>query len=203
MFSLVAAPMGQRFVFNWHASSRFVWENYESAAIPSRDSQHPAWKKSTFQIWFEANQPIWAQVQLARTKKIRTQWRHCPDDGWYLDYCLYWWRWRHSVTIVTQRLGRHLPRLSEIPGQIRDWPTSGWGLGKASCNPMRIILGEHVRCIKWEHADLKKIFDPITFTLMFELRHNLFSNVRTNVRKYVVTWLVHLRENNRRYPDNS
>ena len=29
---------------------------------------------------------------------------------------------------------------------------------------------------------------------MFELRHNILSNVRTNVRKYVVSWLKHSRE---------
>ena len=26
---------------------------------------------------------------------------------------------------------------------------------------------------------------------MFEQRHNILSNIRTNVRKYVVTWLEH------------
>ena len=31
--------------------------------------------------------------------------------------------------------------------------------------------------------------------------HNILSNVHTNVRKYVVTWLKHSRESNRRYPD--
>ena len=34
---------------------------------------------------------------------------------------------------------------------------------------------------------------PITFTRMFEPRHKILSNVRTNVRKYVVTWLERLR----------
>ena len=38
---------------------------------------------------------------------------------------------------------------------------------------------------------------PITFTRMFEPRHNILSNVRTNVRRYVVTWLEHSRECNR------
>ena len=37
-------------------------------------------------------------------------------------------------------------------------------------------------------------YRPITFTRMFELRHNILSNVRTNVRKYVATWLEHSRE---------
>ena len=32
---------------------------------------------------------------------------------------------------------------------------------------------------------------------MFEPRHNILSNVRTNVRKYDVTWLEHSRECNR------
>ena len=32
---------------------------------------------------------------------------------------------------------------------------------------------------------------PITFTRMFEPRHNILSNVRANVRKYVVTRLEH------------
>ena len=35
---------------------------------------------------------------------------------------------------------------------------------------------------------------PITITRMFELRHNILSNVSTNHRKYVVTWLEHSRE---------
>ena len=39
-------------------------------------------------------------------------------------------------------------------------------------------------------------------TRMFEPRHNILSNVRTNVRKYVVTWLKHSRDSNRRYPDH-
>ena len=42
---------------------------------------------------------------------------------------------------------------------------------------------------------------PITFTRMFEPRHNILSIVRTNVGKYVVAWLKHSRESNRRYPD--
>ena len=46
-------------------------------------------------------------------------------------------------------------------------------------------------------------YRPITFTRMFEPRHNVLSNIRTNVRKYVVTWLEHSREINRRYPDHS
>ena len=44
---------------------------------------------------------------------------------------------------------------------------------------------------------------PITFTWMFEPRHNILPNVCTNVGKYVVTWLEHSRESNRRYPDHS
>ena len=35
---------------------------------------------------------------------------------------------------------------------------------------------------------------------MFEPRHNILSNVRTNVRKYVMTWLERLRESNRPLP---
>ena len=46
-------------------------------------------------------------------------------------------------------------------------------------------------------------YRPITFTRMFEPRHNILSDVRTNFRKYVVTWLEHSRENNRRYPDHT
>ena len=38
---------------------------------------------------------------------------------------------------------------------------------------------------------------------MFEPRHNILSNIRTNVRKYVVTWLEHSRESNKLYPDHS
>ena len=34
----------------------------------------------------------------------------------------------------------------------------------------------------------------------FEPRHNLHSDVRTNVRKYVVTWLEHSCESNRPVP---
>ena len=37
--------------------------------------------------------------------------------------------------------------------------------------------------------------------LNHDTRHVL-SNVRTNVRKYVVTWLEHSRESNRRYPNH-
>ena len=45
---------------------------------------------------------------------------------------------------------------------------------------------------------------PITFTRMLEPRHNILSNhVRTNVRKYLVTWLELSHESNRRYPDHS
>ena len=32
---------------------------------------------------------------------------------------------------------------------------------------------------------------------MFEPRYNILLNVRTNVRKYVVTWIEHSRESNR------
>ena len=39
-----------------------------------------------------------------------------------------------------------------------------------------------------------------TFTRMFEPRHNILSNNRPNVRKYVVTWLEHSRECNRAVP---
>ena len=37
---------------------------------------------------------------------------------------------------------------------------------------------------------------PITFTRMFEPRHNILSNVRADVRHYVVSWLKHSRESN-------
>ena len=40
-------------------------------------------------------------------------------------------------------------------------------------------------------------YRPITFTRMFEPRHNILSNVRTNFRKYAVSWLEHLRESDR------
>ena len=40
----------------------------------------------------------------------------------------------------------------------------------------------------------------ITFTRMFEPRHNIHSNVRKNVGKYVVTWLEYSRESNRPVP---
>ena len=43
----------------------------------------------------------------------------------------------------------------------------------------------------------------ITFTRIFEPRHNILSNVHTNVRKYVVTRLEHSRESDRRYPAHS
>ena len=46
-------------------------------------------------------------------------------------------------------------------------------------------------------------YRPITFTRMFEPRHNILSNVRTNVQMYVVSWLEHSCESNRRYPDHS
>ena len=35
---------------------------------------------------------------------------------------------------------------------------------------------------------------PITFTRMFEPRHNILSNVRADIRMYVVSWLEHLRK---------
>ena len=35
---------------------------------------------------------------------------------------------------------------------------------------------------------------------MFEPRHNILSNVRTDIRKYVVSWLKHSRESNRPLP---
>ena len=35
---------------------------------------------------------------------------------------------------------------------------------------------------------------PITSTLMLEPRHNILSNFLADIRKYVVTWLKHLRE---------
>ena len=38
---------------------------------------------------------------------------------------------------------------------------------------------------------------PITFTRMFEPRHNILSNVRADIRKYVASWLEHPRESNR------
>ena len=43
-------------------------------------------------------------------------------------------------------------------------------------------------------------YRPMTFTRMFEPRHNIFSNVRTTVRKYVVSWFEHSRESNRPVP---
>ena len=33
--------------------------------------------------------------------------------------------------------------------------------------------------------------------------HNILSNLRADIGKYVVSWLKHSRENNRRYPDQS
>ena len=41
---------------------------------------------------------------------------------------------------------------------------------------------------------------PITFTRMFEPRHNILSNVRADIRTYVVSWLKHSRESNRPVP---
>ena len=41
---------------------------------------------------------------------------------------------------------------------------------------------------------------PITFTRMFEPRHNILSNVRADIRKYIVSWLKHSRERNRLLP---
>ena len=41
---------------------------------------------------------------------------------------------------------------------------------------------------------------PITLTRKFEPRNNILWNVRTNVGKYVVTWLEHSRESNRPLP---
>ena len=38
---------------------------------------------------------------------------------------------------------------------------------------------------------------PITFTRMSKPRHNILSNVRADIRKYVVAWLKHSRECNR------
>ena len=47
-------------------------------------------------------------------------------------------------------------------------------------------------------------YRPIIFTgMFFEPQHNILSNVRTNVGKYVVSWLEHSRECNRRYLDHS
>ena len=43
-------------------------------------------------------------------------------------------------------------------------------------------------------------YRPITLTRIFELRHNKLSNVRTNIPKYVVTWLEHSGENNKPVP---
>ena len=40
----------------------------------------------------------------------------------------------------------------------------------------------------------------ITFTGMFEPRHNILSNVRGDIRKYVVSWLKHSHESNRPVP---
>ena len=37
---------------------------------------------------------------------------------------------------------------------------------------------------------------PITFTQMFEPRHNILPNVRVDIPKYVVSWLEHLLESN-------
>ena len=57
--------------------------------------------------------------------------------------------------------------------------------------------------LKWKQywAPLRVVrVPPITFMRMFEPRHNILSNVRTNVRKYVVTWLKHSRESNRPVP---
>ena len=41
---------------------------------------------------------------------------------------------------------------------------------------------------------------PVTFTRMFEPRHNILPDVRTNVGKYVMSWLEHSRESNRPVP---
>ena len=59
----------------------------------------------------------------------------------------------------------------------------------------------------WENDIRRMIYQnwsgyrPITFTRKFEPRHSILSYVRTNVRKYVVAWLEHSRESNRRYMD--
>ena len=42
-----------------------------------------------------------------------------------------------------------------------------------------------------------------TFTRLFETRHIILSNVGTNVRFYVVTWLKDSRESNRHHPDHT
>ena len=41
---------------------------------------------------------------------------------------------------------------------------------------------------------------PITSMRLFEQRHNILSNVRADIRKYVVSWLKHWRERNRPLP---
>ena len=41
---------------------------------------------------------------------------------------------------------------------------------------------------------------PITFTRMFEPRHNILLNVRVGIRNNVVSWLKHSRESNRSIP---
>ena len=50
-------------------------------------------------------------------------------------------------------------------------------------------------------GEVRSGYRPVTFTRMFEPRHNILSNVRADNRKYVVTWLKHSRESNRRYPN--
>ena len=57
--------------------------------------------------------------------------------------------------------------------------------------------GRSLSIISWSR------YRPLTSTRMFEPRHNIFSNIRTNVRECVVTWLEHSRKNNSRYPVHS
>ena len=53
-------------------------------------------------------------------------------------------------------------------------------------------------CLESLSESLGLLVRPITF--MFEPRHNKLSDVRTNVRTYVVTWFEHSRESDRPVP---
>ena len=57
--------------------------------------------------------------------------------------------------------------------------------------------------VLWLHLGVLVRVPPINFTRMFEPRHNILPNVHTNVGKYLVTWLEHSRESDRRYTDHS
>ena len=79
---------------------------------------------------------------------------------------------------------------------------------KASIVSFQLSNLHYIKLTRTPHGVLVRVLEyleyrPITFTRMFELRHNILSNVRADIGKYVVTWLKRSLESDRTLPGHN